>query len=103
MEKEILVFYGQRKRIVRFEGCDDLDLQRKRVYDEVRRTFEDVLSSAEGSSTSCSKEFFLQMENEVWGLMVDFTGAIEDRQTLHMITEEQGDVPALNSAVRLWL
>ena len=89
MEKEVLVIYGQKRRNVRFEGSDDLDAQRSRVYDAVRRVFDDVLTTVEGSSKSCSQNFILQIENQLWGVMIDFT----------MITEEQGDAAPQNSAV----
>ena len=56
--------------------------------DAVREAFKDVLELDEGSSQSNS--WYLQLESQEWGGLVDVCGSIENRCTVYL----QRDGPA---------
>ena len=76
--KEVLLVYGDRKRPVIFRASPgDPSAEQKNLYDAVRVVFEDILATAEGSSSTCHEKFYLEFESDEWGgEMVDVSGSI---------------------------
>ena len=81
--KTVLCVYGERKRPVTFEGSTDPVKDRKNLYEAVMATFSDVL---EGSSSQTS--YFLQQESAEWGGLIDLSGYVEDRTTVHFCSAQ---------------
>ena len=77
--KEVLLVYGDRKRPVIFRASPgDPSAEQKNLYDAVRVVFEDILATAEGSSSTChDSKFYLEFESDEWGgEIVDVSGSI---------------------------
>ena len=79
-DKEVLVVFGDRRRPVVF-NCSNREDAKARVKEEYgwlmeaveSVKFEDVLKAEEGSSISDSGCFYLQVESNEWGGMIDVT------------------------------
>ena len=78
--KQVLVVFGDRRRPVTFNSSNIDGDQGNRAKEEyewllraVESTFEDVLYAEEGSSTSNTGSFYLQIESHEWGGMIDVT------------------------------
>lgn len=78
--KQVLVVFGDRRRPVTFtcssNGKSSQDCAKEEyewLVRAVESTFEDVLNAEEGSSTSSTGSFYLQIESLEWGGMIDVT------------------------------
>ena len=81
-QKQVLVVFGDRRRpvVVNCSTEGDANSRTKEEYEwlmkSVATRFEDVLNSAEGSSTSEFGGFYLQVESCEWGgCMIDVTSS----------------------------
>lgn len=80
MEKTVLCVYQERRRPVTFTGNTDPVKDRKSLFDAVIGSFSDVLESTSNEAVS----YFLQQESAEWGGLIDISGYIEDRTTVHL-------------------
>ncbi len=64
--KEVLVVFRDRRRPIFFECSSDPQVEYQHILDAVKETFDDVLSSGEGSSEN-TEGYYLQTDNKVWG------------------------------------
>ncbi len=64
--KEGLVVFRDRRRPIFFECSSDPQVEYQNILDAVKETFDDVLSSGEGSSEN-TEGYYLQTDNKVWG------------------------------------
>ena len=87
VEKVVLVVFNNRRRPIKFFSTDPSE-DSKNLMDAVREAFKDVLELDEGSSQSNS--WYLQLESQEWGGLVDVCGSIENRCTVYL----QRDGPA---------
>ncbi len=88
--KTVLCVYGERKRPVTFLGSTDPLKDRKNLFEAVVACFSDVM---EGSSSQTS--FFLQQESVEWGGLIDISGYVEDRTTVHLCSTPQANVEVI--------
>ena len=83
--KTVLCVFKGRRRLVTYRTSNQVQIEKKHLLDAVSVTFADVLSSGEG--TSDTKSYFLQTESTEWGGMINVTGFVEDRATVHLCYE----------------
>ena len=81
LQKTVLCVFRERRRPVTFNASADEKTEKKNLFDAVKASFSDVLSSGEGTSNPGS--YFLQTESSEWG-PIDITGFVEDRATVHL-------------------
>ena len=81
VKKTVLCIFKERRRLVTFIASTDEKKEKKNLFDTVKTSFSDVLSSGEGTSNSGS--YFLQTESSEWG-RIGITGCVEDRATIHL-------------------
>ena len=105
--KQVLVVFGDRRRPVTF-NCSTDGSQGDRAKEEyewlvraVESTFEDVLYAEEGSSTSNTGSFYLQVESREWGGMIDVTPCtiVPDHEVVFLCRHEScGGVGSLKDS-----
>ncbi len=61
--KEVLVVFRDRRRPILFECSSDPQVEYQHILDAVKETFDDVLSTGEGSCESTG--YYLQTDNKV--------------------------------------
>ena len=94
--KQVLVIFGDRRRpvIINCSNREDVEARVKEEYqrlmEAVKSEFEDVLNAEEGSSTSESGSFYLQVESSEWGGMIDITSStvIPDHAVVFLYRED---------------
>ena len=101
--KEVLLVYGGRKKPVRFEAAEDPVREHENLYRAAHAAFTDVLTLAEGSSTSThNSDFYLEFKSEEWGgEIVDVSGSITvpTKSTVYLRPKQAG--PQETDHVRL--
>ena len=80
--KEVLVVFRDRRRPIFFECSSDPQVEYQHILDAVKETFDDVLSSGEGSSEN-TEGYYLQTDNKVWGVSVGCKCKGENTITLY--------------------
>ena len=74
-KKEVLVVYGDRRRPIVFEPCEDPKEERMRLLEAVKATFSDLLGEEKG--------VYLQTKSDKWdGQMIDVVDSVCDGATL---------------------
>ena len=86
LEKTVLCVFKDRRRPVTFIQDKEPELERRNLLEAVKVSFSDLL---EGPSSSCPT-YFLQRESKEWGGLIDLTGYVEDRGTVHLCLSAQG-------------
>ena len=76
-KKEVLVVYGDRRRPIVFEPCEDPKEERVRLLEAVKVAFSDLLEEEEG--------LYLQTKSDKWdGQMIDVVDSVCDGAILHL-------------------
>ena len=97
--KEVLVVFKDRRRPIFFECSSDPQVEYQHILDSVKETFEDVLSTGEGSSESAG--YYLQTDNKVWGRVdVNAKDKVPSHSILHIQLAKQGVSAASCSSIR---
>ena len=91
-EKTVLCVFGERKRPVVFQGsCTNAAEDRKNLMKAIMASFSDVL-------VETSRSYFLQRESAEWGGLIDLSGLVEDRSTVHLCYTTSASVEAGESS-----
>ena len=78
-KKEVLVVYGDRRRPIVFETCEDPKEERMRLLEAVKVAFSDLLGEEEG--------LYLQTKSDKWdGQMIDVVKVTGDSSPTHVNT-----------------
>ena len=87
-KKEILVVFGDRRRPITFEPCENEKEERARLIEAVKTAFSDLLgpqSPSEDSKQDALPGLYLSRESEKWGgQLVEVLGSVEDGTVLQL-------------------
>ena len=96
--KEVLVAFGERKRAVSFQTSDDLEKEKKALFEATRDVFSDVICGREGQP---EQGMILQIKSEKWnGEFIDVHGSmvVPDGSVLQL-SQDAGEVSSTVSTI----
>lgn len=91
IDKEVLVIFNDRRRPVKFKCFKNPSENYQSLCSAVEKAFCDILTAEEGSSNHSSESgFYLQMESNEWGGIIDVTPEtrVDDHSTVFLCRQK---------------